>query len=97
MDLTVIDRLAMRDYARGIGDVSLERACNADLARCGYRDAPPVREPEPLETVVPDPQEVERAVPPAPRRGGRPKLPRCEHNNIVGRCPACEEKESTHE
>jgi hypothetical protein len=87
MHATVVDRLAMRKYARGIGDASLERACNADLARYGYRDdAPETTQAD----VLP-----ERAVPPAPQRAGRPKLPRCEHNNIVGRCDACEEEEST--
>lgn len=84
MHPVVLDRLAERARARSLGDLSLERACNADLARYGYRDDAP-------ETVVPDPGEMERAVPPQPRRGGRPKLPRCEHDQIVGRCLACEQ------
>ena len=86
MHPTVIDRLAMRERARGIGDVNLERACNADLVRFGYRDE------EPMETAVPTEDGLERAVPPKPKRG-RPPRPRCEHNQIVGRCSACEEGE----
>lgn len=85
---TVQDRLVMREYARQTGDRNLEMSCNADLFRNGYRDETP-RRGEPLETAVPD-VEMERAVPPS-KRGGRPKLPRCEHDQIVGRCPACEE------
>jgi len=76
---TVEDRLKMRAYARATGDVSLERACNADLARYGY-----------LETARADDTGVERAVPGGASRG-RPKLPRCEHGRIVGRCVDCEE------
>jgi hypothetical protein len=71
-----------RDQARVLGDRSLEAAMTADLERMGVRD-----EPEPvtgLETVVPE--LLEFAV---PRKSGRPKLPRCEHNMIVGRCPEC--------
>lgn len=83
MHPTVTDRLAMREYARGIGDTGLERACNADLARHGHRD-------EPLETTLPV-EVMERAVPEKPRRG-RPPRPRCEHNQIIGRCVACEEE-----
>lgn len=84
MHPTVTDRLAMREYARGIGDANLERACNADLARFGYRDLP-----EPLETTLAV-LEMERAVPPAPRRGRKP-MPRCEHNEIIGRCGVCDQ------
>ena len=80
MHPTVRDRLEMRRRARALGDVSLERACNADLARFGHRD-------EGLETtqaeVLP-----ERAVPPKPRRG-RPPGPRCEHGKTAGRCGEC--------
>lgn len=98
----------MREYARGIGDTGLESACNADLSRYGYRDEPvmvfdeamaladvPLREvlgEGSVEIAVPV-DELERAVPDKPRRGGRPKLPRCEHNNIVGRCDACDEED----
>jgi hypothetical protein len=85
-NLTVIDRLAMRERARGIGDANLERACNADLALNGYRDE------NALETTVDPTDGFERAVPPQPKRGGRPKLPRCEHNNIIGRCLECSEE-----
>lgn len=79
MHPTVIDRLKMRQYARACGDKSLERACNADLARHGYRDELETTEAETLpEQVVPD----------KPKRG-RPPRPRCEHDMIVDRCPDC--------
>lgn len=87
MHLTVVDRLEMRARARASGDVNLERACNADLARYGYRDAPPET------TAATEPETMERAVPAKPKRG-RPPRPRCEHGQIVGRCTACEEDEN---
>lgn len=73
----------VRDQARALGDRPLEAAMTADLERMGIMD-----EPEPvtgLETVVPE--LLEYAV---PRKVGRPKLPRCEHDRIVGRCEECE-------
>lgn len=75
----------MRVYARGIGDVNLERACNADLVRYGYTE-------NAMETTALA-DAPERAVPEAPKKRGRPPRPRCEHNQIVGRCAACEEGE----
>lgn len=70
----------MRERARGLGDAGLERACNADLARYGHMET--------TEAVVED---QERVVPEPPKRG-RKKLPRCEHNKIVGRCPQCDDE-----
>jgi hypothetical protein len=92
MHPTVVDRLRMREYARGIGDTGLESACNADLSRYGYRDNPEVSSA--VETAEADVEGQERAVPNKPRRGGRPPLPRCEHNNIVGRCGVCDDEEA---
>jgi hypothetical protein len=68
----------VRAQARVTGDRALVAAMTADLERMGVRDDAP------LETVVPEPRE--KAV---PRKGGRPKLPRCEHGRIVGRCDEC--------
>lgn len=68
----------VRAQAHATGDRSLAAAMTADLERMGVRDDAA------LETVVPEP--MEKAV---PRKGGRPKLPRCEHGNIVGRCGEC--------
>jgi hypothetical protein len=104
MHPTVVDRLATRDRARGLGDVNLEHACNADLTRFGYVE--PVARAEfvaklpddiaanaidfvasGVETTQPV-QPLERAVPEPPKRGRKP-LPRCEHNNILGRCVQC--------
>lgn len=85
----------MREYARGCGDVSLERACNVDLARYGYRDG--ATRGEPLETTEAVVEGQEQVVPASPKRGGRPKMPRCEHDNIVGRCPACDKEDNDDE
>jgi hypothetical protein len=84
MHPVVTERLEMRKYARKCGDVSLERACDADLARYGYRDAPETTTLQDL---------PERAVPEAPRKRGRPPRPRCEHNQIAERCAECAEQE----
>jgi hypothetical protein len=70
----------VRDQAHAIGDRSLEAAMTADLERMGIRDASVE-----FETAVPEPLELA-----VPRKGGRPKLPRCEHDMIVGRCPECD-------
>ena len=75
--------LQTRARARVLGDMNLERCMNVELQRLGYRD-------QPIETAVPDRDEFERAV---PQKGGRPKLPRCEHGKIVGRCVDCDEDE----
>lgn len=83
MHPTVTDRLSMRERARALGDRNLERACNADLARYGYRDEPETTTAEAL---------PERAVPERPKRG-RPPRPRCEHGRIADRCIECEEEE----
>lgn len=70
----------VRDEARARGDRALEAAMTADLERMGIHDAVAggfeTAVPEPLETVV-------------PRKGGRPRLPRCEHGRITGRCEDC--------
>lgn len=92
--------LDMRERARRAGDRGIYLATTADLARIGYIDPPQgaarVTTAAGMETtaiVAP-----ERAVPqvnpkPAPGRqkrpGGRPPLPRCPHNKIVGRCTKC--------
>jgi len=73
--------LEMRSRAERAGDRGQARALTADLRRQGHADVPVA-----LETAVPEP--MEHAV---PRKGGRPKLPRCEHGKIVGRCLDCEE------
>lgn len=65
-------------------DPGMFRALTADLARLGHHDMP---QPD-QETAIPD--DMERAV---PRKAGRPKLPRCEHDRIIGRCVECEEED----
>lgn len=80
--------LQARAKAERADDLGQARAITADLARLGYvEDGVPGRA---METAVFDPPGMEHAVPP-PKRGGRPKLPRCEHGKVVGRCVECEE------
>jgi hypothetical protein len=75
--------ISMRDKARAQGDRNQARAIEADLARLGYREDAAA----PMETAAYEaPERAEDK-----RRGGRPRLPRCEHDQIVGRCAACEE------
>jgi hypothetical protein len=82
-DRTVAHLLAERERARSLSDVGYLRACTADLRRYGHREALETTQAAAL---------PERAVPEPPRRGRRP-LPRCEHDLIIGRCDACENKE----
>lgn len=72
----------VRDKAHATGDHALAAAMTADLERMGIRDPTPVAG---FETAIPEP--LETAV---PRKGGRPRRPRCEHGNIVGRCGECD-------
>ena len=82
--------LDMRDRARRAGDRGIYLATTADLARIGYVDPTPgIGAVERVETPALETTAVrapERAV---PNRGGRPALPRCAHNKIVGRCNKC--------
>lgn len=76
----------VRDQARALGDRSLEAATTADLERMGIRDEVPAdRSYGDFEMAVPE--RMEYAV---PRKAGRPKLPRCEHDRIIGRCEECD-------
>ena len=76
--------LRERERARARGDRGVERCMTVELDRMGYS------EPRPVETATPDREAVETAVP--AKKNGRPKLPRCEHGNIVGRCLDCDEE-----
>lgn len=94
--------LDMRARARRAGDRGIAAACSADLERIGYVDRGPERVTTATGMETAAQQLPERAVPntkPAPTRqggrsekrnkGGRPPLPRCPHDRIVGRCPKC--------
>lgn len=94
MDATLSMFLYARARARASGDAGLERAVQADLDRMDYREpvvTERVTKPDGMETT--SVQVPERAVPQQrpreQRRGGRPPLPRCPHNKIVGRCTKC--------
>lgn len=77
--------------AKARGDVGMARCMAVELQRMGDRPLE-VADPPPAEKVVPalrettDPAPLERAV---PSRGGRPKMPRCEHGQIAARCVEC--------
>jgi hypothetical protein len=73
----------VRAQAHATGDHALAAAMTADLERMGVCDE--TIAPVGHETAVPAP--MEKAV---PKKGGRPKLPRCEHGRIVGRCEECD-------
>ena len=89
-----------RAYARGDGGIV--RSMNVELRRLGVPDDatlanPAGRSRKPSQTVS-EPEvavlEVEPSIPDEePRnKGGRPKLPRCEHGNVADRCPDCNEE-----
>jgi len=61
-----------------------------DPAALARVHAAPVEE-SPMETTVTE-ESMEHAVPPAPKKRGRPPKPRCEHGKLVGRCLDCEEE-----
>ena len=80
--------LDARARARASGDHNLARALTADLARYGIVDTVvPVETAGGLETTAI--RAPERAVP--QNRGGRPRLPRCEHGKTPGKCRNCPE------
>lgn len=84
--------LSAREDAARHGDRNLVRAMNADLARLGYVDAhgAGVRE-----TATPAAMETpETPAAPPKNKGGRKRLPRCEHDKIEGRCRQCAAEES---
>jgi hypothetical protein len=74
-----------RDRARLRGDNGVIRSMNAELRRLNVPDEATLANPtgKRLKTK----KEPEAVVP--PKVGGRPKLPRCEHENIAERCPEC--------
>ncbi len=86
---TITERVAeahgLRQRAQAVGDRNMEAAMDHELERMGIAAKPA---PAPTETATPPPMTT--AVPPKPKpRGGRPKLPRCPHGNIEGRCGKC--------
>ena len=73
--------LHARAKAQARGDANMVRTMNVELARMGYAD-PRSADPAPVAvTAVLDA--------PRPKRAGRPKMPRCEHDVIASRCPVC--------
>ena len=95
--------LRERDRAQARGDWGVVRSLTADLQRLGVPDDAtrlhPAGKPSRVVTeALESPQEGEVAVleeEPRPK-GGRPKLPRCEHGNITDRCVECNPELEAH-
>lgn len=78
--------MTARDRAEKRGDWNMVRCMNVELARMGYVDPATVAEPVSNgngSVAVEEPK----------RKGGRPKLPRCEHGQIADRCQECADLE----
>jgi hypothetical protein len=84
--------LRERDRARERGDRGVIRSTTADLRRLGVSDdatlAHPSGKPSRARREPEKPVEVVDAPVEKPK-GGRPRLPRCEHENIADRCTVC--------
>ena len=86
MHQNVVMFLRARDRARAVNDPGLVRALTADLRRLGVSDAATLADPE---------GHPRNGTEPVPKgKGGRPKLPRCEHDMIASRCPECSPEEA---
>jgi hypothetical protein len=83
--------LSAREEAARHGDRNLVRSLNADLARLGYVDNVVGARETAVAPVLETPETP--AVPPK-NKGGRKRLPRCEHGKIEGRCRQCATAES---
>ena len=74
--------LLERDRARARGDNGVDRSLTADLRKLGVSDT----------ATLANPSGIPFASVEAVSRGpGRPKKPRCEHDQIADRCPECNE------
>lgn len=76
--------LTERDRAYARRDTGVIRSMNAELRRLGVSDTATVANPTGKRVRV---RMTSEAVPVV--KAGRPKLPRCEHENIADRCPEC--------
>lgn len=77
--------LQERDRAYARGDESVIRSLNLDLRRLGVPDNATMANPSGKSSRVR--RERETVVP--TKAPGRPKMPRCEHENVVDRCEIC--------
>lgn len=78
--------LLERDRAYARGDTGVIRSMNAELSRLGIPDQATLANPTGKRVKASQNGDVPK--PEAPK-GGRPKLPRCEHENIADRCDLC--------
>ena len=90
----ILQFLRYRDQAIARRDWGLHRSLTADLRRWGVPDdatfvhpsGKPVHasmQPEETAAVAVTDEEAQRS------KGGRPRLPRCEHGNVTDRCEFC--------
>lgn len=84
--------LAERDRAYARGDTGVIRSLNADLRRLGVRDDATLANP----TGKGPKSRRAREEPVQVRPPGRPKLARCEHENVAERCEICNPELAAH-
>lgn len=77
--------LATRDDAYRRNDPGIVRSMNAELRRLGIPDEATLQNPNGRRSLG---RRIREETAPA-KSPGRPKLPRCEHENIADRCPEC--------
>ncbi len=97
MNQKILQFLQARDRAAARQDWGIVRSTTADLRRWGVSDSATLANPSGAATAGrTDETGVSVAVEerPQPNRGGRPKLPRCEHDEIATRCRICNEDEA---
>lgn len=93
--------VAERKRALARGDMGVYRSISADLARYGYSEEDgsvafePVGATFAVESLTARADEQGGVATASPEtktnKGGRPKLPRCEHGNVADRCVECQE------
>ena len=80
--------LQARDRAYSRGDTGVIRSMNVELRRLGVSDTATLANPtgkHAKATAVMEPKPM-----------GRPKLPRCEHENVADRCEICNPELAAH-
>jgi hypothetical protein len=83
--------LAAKIRATARGDAGIARCMTVELERMGNPHLLEQAVPPAMERPERDDRETADPPPMETRKGGRPKLPRCEHGQIVGRCVDCED------
>jgi hypothetical protein len=82
--------LLERDRAYARGDSGVVKSMNAELRRLGVSDEATLANPTGKHVKTAGPAVLD------PKPVGRPKLPRCEHENIADRCEICNPELAAH-